>query len=68
VAGRRSSGWTRAGSGRALRGFAADARAALDERGRFLARPVETPLDFVPSAEAIDLLDALAAGDNPFGL
>lgn len=56
------------GLGQALRGFVADAHRVLEERGRFLARPVETPLDFVPSDETIGILDALARGENPFGL
>jgi hypothetical protein len=53
IAAAEMAGTEAGGLGAALRGFVADARAVLGERGRFLARPVETPLEFVPSTEVI---------------
>ncbi len=48
--------------------FAGEAQSALSARSRFLARPVELPKELPPDKKLAQILDALIAGKNPFGL
>jgi very-short-patch-repair endonuclease len=48
--------------------FAREAQATISARSQFLARPVELPKDLPPDKQMAQILDALIAGRNPFGL
>ena len=51
-----------------VRAFLADAQDLIARRSAFLSRPVELPKDLPPEKQLTQILDALIAGKNPFGM
>lgn len=48
--------------------FLADAQDLIRRRAAFLSRPVELPKELPPQKQLVQILDALVAGKNPFGI
>jgi REase_MTES_1575/AAA domain len=52
----------------ALRSFALDASAGLEEYARYLQRPVDVPQDFIYSVEISAIITRIANGEQVFGI
>jgi very-short-patch-repair endonuclease/transcription elongation GreA/GreB family factor len=50
------------------RAFFADARDLVERRAPFISKPVQLPKDLPPAKQLFQILDALSAGKNPFGI
>jgi very-short-patch-repair endonuclease len=50
------------------RAFLSDAQELVARRSTFLSRPVELPKDLPPEKQLTQIVDALIAGKNPFGM
>jgi very-short-patch-repair endonuclease len=50
------------------RAFLSDAQELVARRSTFLSRPVQLPKELPPEKQLIQILDALIAGKNPFGM
>ena len=50
------------------RAFFADARDLVERRAPFISKPVQLPKELPPEKQLFQILDALSAGKNPFGM